>query len=86
VPQPACVSVKPIKNEVLNLGNPEDLGCSSGQQQQFGVAGAATGNSLCANSIWEITAQSVSGYSGAKVTVRQGVGVRISADEAAGAC
>jgi Tfp pilus assembly protein PilX len=86
VPQPTCVSVKPIKNETLNLGNPEDLGCATGQQQQFGIAGAATGNSLCANSVWEVSAQSVSGTSGAAVTVRQGVGVRISADSAAGAC
>ncbi|HEX5091643.1 MAG TPA: PilX N-terminal domain-containing pilus assembly protein [Burkholderiales bacterium] len=86
VPKPACVSVKPIKNETLNLGNPEDLGCSTGQQQQFGIAGAATGNSLCSSSIWEVTAQAVSGSNGATVTVRQGVGVRISADDAAGAC
>jgi len=86
VPQPTCVSVKPIKNETLNLGNPEDLGCSTGQQQQFGIAGAATGNSLCANSIWEVSARSVSGGSGAAVTVRQGVGIRISADAASGSC
>ena len=86
VPNPTCVSVKPIKNETLNLGDMEDLGCSTGQQQTFGVAGAATGNSLCANSVWEVTAQSVSSTSGAAVTLRQGVGVRISADNAAGAC
>jgi hypothetical protein len=78
--------VKPIKNESLNLGDMEDLGCSTGQQQQFGVAGAATGDSLCANSVWEVSAQSVSGNTGATMTVRQGVGVRISADSAAGAC
>ena len=86
VPAPTCMSVKPIKNETLNVGDPEDLGCSTGQQQQFGIAGAATGNSLCANSVWEVTAQSASNTSGAAVTVRQGVGVRISADNAAGAC
>jgi Tfp pilus assembly protein PilX len=86
VPKPTCISVKPIKNETLNLGDTEDLGCSTGQQQNFGVAGAATGNSLCANSIWEISAQTVSGTTGAAVTVRQGVGVRISADDAGSSC
>ena len=86
LPQPACMSVKPIKNDGLNLSNAEDLGCSSGQQQQFGVAGAVTGNSLCANSIWEISAQTHSTVSGATVAVRQGVGVRISADDAGTSC
>ena len=86
LPKPACVTVKPIKNETLNLGDAEDLGCSTGQQQQFGVAGAATGNSLCANSVWEVSARTTSDTTGAAVTVRQGVGVRISADDAAGAC
>ncbi len=86
VPQPACVSVKPIKNDALDLGNTEDLGCSSGQQQQFGVAGAVSGNSLCANSVWEISAQARSTVSGATVAVTQGVGVRISTDAAGTSC
>ena len=85
-PAPTCVTVKPIKNDALNLGDTEDLGCSAGQQQQFGVAGAVTGNSLCANSIWEISARTRSNFSGTVVTVRQGVGVRISADDAATGC
>jgi Tfp pilus assembly protein PilX len=86
VPQPVCMSAKPIKNDALNLALAEDLGCSAGQQQQFGVAGAVTGDSLCANSVWEISAQAQGLSSGANVTVRQGVGVRISADEAGSAC
>lgn len=86
LPPPACVSVKPIKNDALNLSDAEDLGCSSGQQQQFGVAGAVTGNSLCANSTWEISAQTLSTALGAAVTVKQGVGVRISADAAGTSC
>lgn len=86
VPQPSCVSVKPIKNDALNLSNSEDLGCAAGQQQQFGVAGAVSGDSLCANSIWEVTAQTQSAASSAVVTVRQGVGVRISADESGTSC
>lgn len=85
-PQPTCVSVKPIKNTDLVLTNPEDLGCSAGQQQQFGVAGAVTGDSLCSNTIWELSAQTTGGATGAKVTVKQGVGVRVSADAAGTSC
>lgn len=86
-PAPTCVTVKPIKNETLNIGDPEDLGCSTGQQNaSYGIAGAATGDSLCASSVWEVSAETTSATTGAAVTVRQGVGVRISADDAAGAC
>ena len=86
VPQPLCMSAKPLKNDTLNLALAEDLGCAAGQQQQFGVAGAVTGNSLCASSVWEISAHAQGLNSGANVTVRQGIGVRISADEAGSAC
>jgi Tfp pilus assembly protein PilX len=84
--QPACVTVKPIKNAELVLTNPEDLGCSSGQQQQFGVSGAVTGDSLCSNTIWEIKARTEAAGTGATVTVTQGVGVRVSADDAGTSC
>ena len=84
--QPTCVAVKPIKNSELVLTISEDLGCSSGQQQQFGVAGAVTGDSLCANTVWEIRARTVAAATGAEVTVAQGVGVRVSADDAGSSC
>lgn len=84
--QPTCVAVNPIKNQSLVLTDPEDLGCASGQQQQFGVAGAVTGDSLCANTVWEIRARTVSENTGATVTVTQGVGVRVSADAAGSSC
>jgi hypothetical protein len=80
------MSAKPIKNDALNLAISEDLGCAAGQQQQFGVAGAVTGNSLCASSVWEISAHAQGLTSGANVTVRQGIGVRISADDAGTGC
>ena len=83
-PIPRCVTVKPIKNSQLNLSNTEDLGCSAGQAQQFGVAGAVTGDSLCSNTVWEITAKTTS-PAGASVTLIQGVGMRVSTDDA-GSC
>jgi Tfp pilus assembly protein PilX len=84
--QPTCVTVRPIKNQELVLANPEDLGCASGQQQQFGVYGAVTGDSLCANTVWEVRARTVSTSSNATVTVTQGVGVRVSTDAAGTSC
>jgi Tfp pilus assembly protein PilX len=80
-PQPACMSVKPIKNSDLNLTNTEDLGCSAGQQQTLGVAGATSGDSLCSNTVWEITSRTT-GTTGASATVTQGVGIRVSNDDA----
>lgn len=85
-PPPSCVMVKPIKVSELDLSIAEDLGCSAGQAQQFGVAGAVTGDSLCAKSVWEITAVTTSAAAGATVTAVQGVGVRISVDEMASSC
>jgi len=85
-PAPACVTVKPIKNAQLNLSNLEDLGCSAGQQQQFGVAGAVSGDSLCSNTVWEINVVTTGAGSGASVSLTQGIGVRISTDDAGSSC
>jgi len=85
-PAPKCVTVKPIKDAQLNLTNVEDLGCSAGQAQQFGVSGAVAGDSLCSNTVWEINAVTTGAGSGATVTLTQGVGVRISTDDAGSSC
>jgi len=86
VPTPSCIGVKSIKISELVLNNIEDLGCAAGQAQQFGVAGAVTGDSLCANTLWEITADTKGSANAARVTVTQGVGVRISVDDMATSC
>ena len=80
-PAPSCVSVKPIKASELNLSSAEDLGCSAGQAQQFGVAGVGSGDSLCASTVWDITAETKGMANRTRVTVTQGVAVRISADD-----
>ena len=85
-PAPSCVSVKSIKASELNLSSAEDLGCSAGQAQQFGVAGVASGDSLCANTAWDITAETSATASRTRVTVTQGVAVRVSADDMASTC
>ena len=85
-PAPSCVAVKSIKASELNLSNAEDLGCAAGQAQQFGVAGAGSGDSLCANTTWDITADTSATISRTRVTVTQGVAVRVSADDMASSC
>jgi Tfp pilus assembly protein PilX len=86
-PAPACVAVKVLKMSELDLTSAADVGCVVGQSQQFGVAGASgTGDSLCANTVWQITAEATSASSGAKVTVTQGVGIRVGIDDMAASC
>ena len=87
-PAPQCVTMKVIKVVELDLSASEDLSCAVGQSQQFGVAGAAgtAGDSLCASTVWQVTAEATAVNSGAKVTVSQGVGLRVSTDEMSGAC
>ena len=87
MPAPACVAVKVIKSTELDFTSAADLGCVVGQSQQFGVAGAGgAGDSLCANTLWQITAAASSASSGAKVTVTQGVGIRVGVDDMATSC
>lgn len=80
-PQPNCVYVKAIKNSELNLSNSEDLGCSAGQQQTLGVAGSTSGDSLCSSTVWEVSAKTTA-TTGASSTVVQGIGIRVSNDDA----
>jgi len=82
-PVPSCVSVKPIRVSELNPSSAEDLGCLAGRARQPGVA---SGDSLCANTAWEITAETNSTFSRTKVTVTQGVAVRVSAVDAEALC
>lgn len=76
-PQPVCIAAVPIPINQLNLLLPNDLACTAGTQQTFGVSGASTGVSLCANSTWEVSAQAADSATGTNVNVVQGVGVRI---------
>lgn len=88
VPAPACTSMRVIQVVELDPGVAEDLSCVVGQAQNFGVSGAAAaaGDSICANTLWQITAEATAVSGGAKVTVSQGMGLRIATDEMAGAC
>jgi Tfp pilus assembly protein PilX len=85
-PAPFCNSAKTIKSATLNLSNPDDLGCSIGVSQSFGIAGSVSGDSLCANSMWELNAVATDNVTLAQATVTQGVAVRVSVDSVAATC
>ncbi len=77
---PQCLSNKPIKNTELEVTIPDDLRClTSGSSQNTGLAtGTNNGNSLCANSLWDIesTATDLNGSEATAVT-HQGIATRV---------
>jgi hypothetical protein len=85
-PTPTCVKAQPILNNQLSATNPNDVGCGLQVAQGFGIAGQTTGNSLCADSLWEVTAVAQDNITGAQYSVTEGIGVRVSTDDIAASC
>lgn len=85
-PAPSCVVVRTIPNRDLNLADPDDLGCALGIPQSLGVQGSTTGNSLCADSIWEVSALATDVNMGAQARVTEGVSIRVSVDDVDSSC
>jgi Tfp pilus assembly protein PilX len=87
-PTPACIQSKITKISDLVIAGPasEDVACLQAQTQgQFAVAGAMTsGDSLCGQTVWNITAQTLqkgttAATSEVNYTATQGIGVRVPA-------
>ena len=85
-PPPSCVKAQSIKNSELDVAIEDDDGCTIGAPQNYGVAGAVTGNSECANSIWEVTAVATDATTQASVSVTQGIAVRVAKDDVSTNC
>jgi Tfp pilus assembly protein PilX len=85
-PPPSCLKAPLIKNTALNMAVKDDANCSTQPQQNFGVPGAVTGDSSCADSAWEITAAAQDLQSQAQVNVTQGVDMRIERDAVVNDC
>lgn len=83
---PSCVYAKIVKNSELVLTNSNDIGCVAGATQTFGVAGATTGDSLCADSIWDVQAEAVDNVTQARATITEGMAVRVAAANIAASC
>jgi hypothetical protein len=95
IPAPACKQARVTKVSELQISSPnsEDLGCAEGERQGLhAVAGARTsGDSLCGNAVWEITAQTLNSLAGTatsdvNVTATQGIGVRMNKNDIASNC
>lgn len=91
-PAPTCVKVQPVASTQLSLQNADgtintdDLGCTMGQQQNFGTVGAVSSGTGCSDSVWEIHAQATDNVTQAKVELTQGVNVRVPNDAIATSC
>lgn len=85
-PPPTCLRGRVIMLSELDLSKSEDLDCTKEVKQTHGMAGTGTGESLCAESLWEITAEAVDPNTSTKVTVAQGFGVRIDKEKVATDC
>ncbi len=90
-PQPRCYRAKAIKTSELNPGTAADIAClRSGVVQNSGLdtpdAAADAGNSLCANTEWNIRAEVTDTRTSARVAINQGVSVRVLETDAANSC
>lgn len=68
------------KNSALDLTDPGQHGCTLGQAQAFGVVGAATGNSLCAATLYDLRVVATQAATNTSVELHQGVAVQVPAD------
>ena len=84
--QPTCIRAAIVPTAQLNLSDPNDLGCTVGQAQSFGITGAVTGNSLCADTVWDVKADATDTVTNAHVTSYAGVRVRVSTNALATSC
>lgn len=90
-PAPKCVRVRPIKTQELDIAKAGDRVClqSTGAGGSLVVVPGATvgqGDSLCANSEWNIAAAVADDVSSSSITVHQGVAVRVLATDARNYC
>jgi Tfp pilus assembly protein PilX len=85
-PTPGCVKAETIKNSSLDLSQEDDRRCTLGVAQTFGTAGAASSNSLCSNSVWDIRALAQNTTTRTTAVVNEGVAVRVRTVDIATSC
>lgn len=86
-PTPFCVQAQPIPNAALNFAAAGATDCTvQVDQAAFGIVGGESGNSLCANSLWEVSAVAVDEITQATITVTEGVAVLASTANIAASC
>jgi Tfp pilus assembly protein PilX len=88
-PQPTCVKAQAVKNRqlVITSATSPDLACTvSPPPGTGGVVAIPSGNSFCADTIWEIRAEASDNVTKAQTTVTEGVAVRVKTDTIATYC
>lgn len=90
-PQPRCNKVKTLKANELDPAVPADLACmgsaaASNSGIDSALTGSATGDSMCANSEWNIRASVSDPASHVEVAINQGVSLRVLVSDADSAC
>jgi type II secretory pathway pseudopilin PulG len=76
-----CVKARAIYIKELDINNQDDVRCLIQD-----IAPLPGGQSLCAETVWDIGADAQDQASAAKVTMHQGAAVRVSIDNADTAC
>ena len=87
-PQPVCRQATTVPNSTLDLTTAQSpgWGCMVGDPQNYGIEGTETGDSMCADSQWEINAVATEPVSSARAVVTKGVAMRVSKDAIDTAC
>ncbi|MEK9802390.1 MAG: pilus assembly PilX N-terminal domain-containing protein [Curvibacter sp.] len=90
-PRPRCNKVKTLKANELDPAIPADLACmgsaaASNSGIDSALTGSATGDSMCANSEWNIRASVSDPASHVEVAINQGVSLRVLVSDADSAC
>jgi Tfp pilus assembly protein PilX len=86
-PQPACLQAQAIPNASLNFLTVGSSECSvEVDPSQYGIQGGITGNSLCANSLWQVSAVATDAVTASSVTVVEGVAVLVATNNVTNFC
>lgn len=78
-PTPSCLRSRETPTVTLDIMNPSDRGC-------FGSGKIGGSTSMCADTIWEVTATTSDPVTSARTTVRQGLSMRVAKSEALNTC
>jgi hypothetical protein len=87
-PRPACLRVRPVRTSELDPDVPGDVACMGSGGMASGRDFNATGNgdSLCAETMWNVSASVADETTGATVRLNQGVTVRVPVNDALNGC
>jgi Tfp pilus assembly protein PilX len=85
-PTPTCIMAQTIPNANLDIDDADQKKCLTGPGTSGYVEGTSSGSSVCANSVWEITAVATDLITEAEVSVTQGAAVRVHTDDIATRC